>query len=52
MNPEPGWGERKKEAVRKVVNMYVLDCFAGFGDASGANNAEASLASLSVQETI
>ena len=36
VNPEPGWGERKKpEAAQKVVKMYG---FKGLGDASDAND--------------
>ena len=35
--PRAWWGRAKKEAVRKVVNMYALG---GLGDASDANDAE------------
>ena len=44
VNPEPGGGEWKEEAVRKVVKMYVL---VGLGDASDHHEVLRSLFRLS-----
>ena len=43
VSPEPDGGERKKEAVQKIVKMYV---FRGLGDASDANDAEQCIISI------